>query len=264
MTKKYNAYVINLDSATDRWAHMQSEFKDTILNLVRFPAVKHEIGWHGCGESYVKLVKEHMKRDPEFQGELLIVLEDDLFRLQNVDTFNERCSKLFKYLEDHRGDYSHFQGGGIYPSGLSVKSEDPFILGCDYITSTTFTVFGKPAALSVLEWDKVRDQSIDNYVGNKNRGKMLAPYPHLVWQIIGLPSQIGDSKYTRDINNEFRNAQKVMSDFVKQQSGLNFRAMVGGGRKKRRASSRKNRHKRKGKTLKRGQSQIRKSKGTGS
>jgi hypothetical protein len=238
--KKYKAYVINLDSAKDRWAHMQSEFKDTVLNLIRFPAIKNKIGWHGCGESYVKLIKEHMAKDPELEGELLIVLEDDLFRLQDVDTFNERCLKLFKYLEDHRGEYSHFQGGGMYPQGFSVVSRDPLILGCDYITGLSFTVFGKAAALSVLEWDGVRDQSIDNYVGNKNFGKMLAPYPHLVWQIIGLPSQIGDNDYTRKINNEFRKSHKVMTDFVKKQPHLNFASMLGGARR-RGAIRRKNR-----------------------
>ncbi len=229
--KKYNAYVINLDSAKDRWAHMQSEFKDTILHLIRFPAVKNKIGWHGCGESYVKLVKEHMAKDPEFK-ELLIVLEDDLFRLDSVEVFNERCSKIFKYLEDHRGSYSHFQGGGLYPNVNSVESKDPLILRCDYITSTTFNVIGKAAAKSILEWDAVRNESIDNFIGNKNRGQILAPYPHLCWQIIGLPSQIGDASYTTKINNEFREAKRVMSEFVKKQTDINFHALAGGGRKK--------------------------------
>lgn len=241
--KKYKAYVINLDSATDRWAHMQSEFKDTVLELVRFPAVKNKIGWHGCGESYVKLIREHMKKDPDFTGDLLIVLEDDLFRLQDVPSFNERCLKLFKYLEDHRDSYSHFQGGGLYPSGLSLESRDPLILRCDYITSTTFNVIGKDAAKSILKWDTNRNTSIDNFIANDNRGKMLAPYPPLVWQIIGLPSQIGDIEYTRKINNEFRKAQKVMSDFVKKQPGLDFRAMMGGGKKKRRRVSSRKKHK---------------------
>lgn len=241
--KKYNAYVINLDSAPDRWAHMQSEFKDTVLHLIRFPAVKNKVGWHGCGESYIKLIREHMKKDPDFSKELCIVLEDDLFRLDDVEVFNKRCVELFKYLEEHRGSYSHFQGGGLYPSGLSLESKDPLILRCDYITSTTFNVFGLEAAKSILEWDSNRETSIDNFIANKNRGKMLAPYPPLVWQIIGLPSQIGDIDYTRKINNEFRKAKKVMADFLKQQPGLDFKKMVGGG-KKRRAVSRKARRSR--------------------
>ncbi len=228
---------------------MQSEFKDTILHLIRFPAVKNKIGWHGCGESYVKLIKEHMAKDPEFK-ELLIVLEDDLFRLDSVEVFNERCSKIFKYLEDHKGSYSHFQAGGMYPNIQSVESRDPLILRCDYITGLSFTVFGKAAAESVLKWDKIRDQSIDNFVGNHNRGKILAPYPHLVWQIIGLPSQIGDTEYIRKINNEFRDAKRVMSEFVKKQPGINFQALAGGGRKKAARRGKTHRRKRRAQTRK--------------
>ncbi len=239
--KKYDAYVLNLDSAPDRWAHMKMEFKDTLLNLIRFPAVRHKEGWQGCGESYVKLVRQHMARDPDLTGPLLIVLEDDLFRLQDVDTFNERCSKIFTYLEENRGSYSHFQGGGLYPSGLSVESRDPLLLRCDYITSLSFTVFDKEAARSILEWDRVRNQGIDNYVGNTNRGRILAPFPALVWQLIGLPSQIGDTSYKEKINNEFRKAHKVMADFVKRQPGLDFRSMLGGGRRHRRRAGKTSR-----------------------
>jgi hypothetical protein len=252
--RKYDAYVINLDSATDRWAHMQSEFEGTLLNLIRFPAVYNKVGWQGCGESYVKIVKEHMKKDPEFTGELLIILEDDIFRLQDVDVFNERCEKIFKYLEENRGSYSHFQGGGIFPQGFSVKSRDPLILGCDYITSTLFNVFGKDAATTILKWDTDRIDTIDNYLGNHNRGKMLAPFPHLVWQIIGIPSHIGNAAYTKRLNDQFRKTHKVMSQFVKSQPGLNFAKLLGGGR---RVQKRKQKRTRRS-TLKRRKTQKRK------
>ena len=77
---------------------------------------------------------------------------------------------------------------------------------------------------------------IDNYIGNKNKGKILAPFPHLVWQIIGLPSNIssGDQKVT--LNEAFRNSHRVLSDFVKSK-GI---SIMNGGMKHR---------KKKGKTL---------------
>jgi hypothetical protein len=76
--KKWPAYVINLDKSTDRWAHMQAEFKDTVFNLERFPAYAdpQNRGWIGVARSYFDIVKAHMKTDPEFNN-LFIVFEDD-------------------------------------------------------------------------------------------------------------------------------------------------------------------------------------------
>lgn len=214
--KRYKAYVLNLDSAPERWAHMQKEFQGTLLDLVRVPAISHKDGWIGCGETYAKLIREHMNHDPDFSKGLLLVLEDDLVRKESVQRFNQRCTEYFEYLEANRGTYSHFQGGGIYPSGLSLESRNPLLLRCDYITCLSFTVFQKDAAKSVLEWETTKDGPLDNYLANHNRGKMLAPYPHLVWQHRSLRSQIGDSAYKQKINNAFLDAKKKLSAFVKR------------------------------------------------
>jgi len=219
MAKTWNAYVINLETAPERWEHMQAEFKDTPLNLIRWVSKKSESGrgWAEVGKTYADIMRKHMETDPEFK-QLCVVFEDDAFRLQDKKTFSDRIIAIFTYLENHIGEYSHFQGGGVYPNPSSIKSEDPLIIACDYITCTTFTVFGKDAANSVFEYEKEIDTvktPIDNYIGLKNRGKILAPFPHLVWQILGLPSNISSTDQKVVLNEAFRNSHKVLSDFVK-------------------------------------------------
>lgn len=233
MAKTWSAYVINLETAPERWDHMVAEFKDTPLNLIRFTCKKSESGrgWAEVGKTYADIMRKHMETDPEFK-QLCVVFEDDAFRLQDKPTFSKRITDIFTYLEQHVGTYSHFQGGGVYPTPSSIESQEPLLIRCDYITCTTFTVFGKDAADAVFQYEKEIDTvqtPIDNYIGSKNRGKILAPFPHLVWQIIGLPSNIssGDQKVT--LNEAFRNSHKVLSDFVKSK-GITI--MTGGYKKK--------------------------------
>lgn len=230
----WNAYVINLDKSTDRWAHMQAEFKDTVFNLERFPAYADPQGrgWIGVGVTYGNIVKAHMKTDPDFQ-KLLIVFEDDAFRTQDKETFNSRCTKIMTYLEAHKGEYSHFQGGGIYPNIEKVECEDPLLLRCDWITCATFTVIGKEAAETILKYQDVPDEKkepIDNYLATHNRGKMLVPFPHLCWQLLGIPSTISNADQKVTLNEGFRNAHKTMLAFVKEKH-VNTNVYSGGARR---------------------------------
>ena len=234
---RYDAYVINLDSDTERWRLMQEEFKDTVLNLIRQPAVKDPRGGFGIGASLKNIVKSYMTVYPNFDGPLLIVLEDDLYRLQDVDTFNKRCIKIFDYLEKKRGTYSHFQGGGIHGNSFSLESEDPLLLRCQYITSSTFLVIGKAAAMSILNW-KYGGRSIDDVMALDNSCSILAPYPHLVRQQLGLTkSHAGNTVYKSVQSEGTRKTQKIMADYLRTHK-LNFKSMIGGRRRGRRTYKR--------------------------
>ena len=233
--KKYDALVINLDKSTDRWAHMQAEFKDTIFNLIRFPALTDAQGrgWTAVGNTYVSIVKKKMAEDPNLD-KLLIVFEDDAFRTQDKDTFNKRCTEIMKYLEQHKGEYSHFQGGGIYPSIQKVETKEPLLIRCDWITCATFTVFGKEACETVLKYAEVPDdkkEPIDNYLAANNRGKMLVPYPHLCWQLLGIPSTISNADQKVTLNEGFRNSHKDLTNFLKEQ-GIPVSSFSGGAKRK--------------------------------
>ena len=232
--KKWDAYVINLDKSTDRWNHMQSEFKDTVFNLHRFSALSDPMsrGWVALGKTYGEIIKKHMAEDPDF-NKLLIIFEDDAFRTQDKQTFNSRCSKIMEYLEAHKGEYSHFQGGGIYPRIDKVECEDPLLLRCDWIVCTTFNVIGKEAAESILKYQEIEDdkkEPIDNYLSAHNRGKMLVPFPHLCWQLLGVPSTISNDDQKTTLNEAFRNAHKEMLSFLKEKN-INVNVYAGGAKK---------------------------------
>ena len=238
--KKWDAYVINLDESTDRWTHMQSEFSDTVFNLNRFSAVNDHLkrGWVGVGKSYGAIVKDYMEKDPNFE-KLLIVFEDDAYRTQDKTTFNERCKKIMDYLEKHKGEYSHFQGGGIYPNLEKIECEDPLLIRCDWITCATFTVIGKEAAETIMKYQEVPDdvkEPIDNYLARNNRGKMLVPFPHLCWQLFGVPSTISNSEQKVKLNEGFRNAHSSMVTFLKDKN-INITTYSGGGSKRKKALS---------------------------
>ena len=223
INKKWDAYVISLDDTPERMRFMEAEFKDTVLKLHKFSAVKDPLkrGWVGCGKSWGNVVKKHMETDPDFTKKLCIVLEDDAYRIQDKKTFNERCTKIFEYLENHRGEYSHFQGGGIYPTIDKIECEDPLLIRCDWITCATFTVIGKEAADTILKYQDVPDESkepIDNYLAANNRKKMLVPYPHLVWQLFGTPSTISSEDQKTTLNEGFRDAHKTLTDFLAKQN----------------------------------------------
>jgi len=231
--KMYDAYVINLDKSTDRWNNMQADFKDTIFNLQRFSAVSDPQGrgWVGVGKSYGEIVKKKMNEDPNFE-KLLIVFEDDAFRTQDKDTFNNRCTKIMEYLEQHKGEYSHFQGGGIYPVPSKIESIDPLLIRCDWITCATFTIIGKEAAETIIKYQDVPDdkkEPIDNYLAANNRGKMLVPFPHLCWQLLGIPSTISNAEQKVTLNEGFRDAHKVISEFVKK-NNIDVNVYSGGAR----------------------------------
>jgi GR25 family glycosyltransferase involved in LPS biosynthesis len=235
MSQKWDAYVINLDKSTDRWAHMQAEFKDTVFNLIRFPAAtdSRNRGWVGVGHSYINIIKKKLAEDPNLD-KLLIVFEDDAFRTQDRETFNERCTKILKYLEEHKGEYSHFQGGGIYPNISKVESTDPLLIRCDWITCATFTVFGKEACDTVLKYAEVPDDKkdpIDNYLAANNRGKMLVPYPHLCWQLLGIPSTISNNDQKVTLNEGFRNSHKDFTKYLKEHN-VNIPSLSGGSKKR--------------------------------
>jgi hypothetical protein len=60
---------------------------------------------------------------------------------------------------------------------------------------------------------------------------MLAPFPHLVWQIIGLSSNISSEDQKVTLNEAFRNSHKDLLEFVKK-NNVNCNLFTGGARKK--------------------------------
>ena len=47
---------------------------------------------------------------------------------------------------------------------------------------------------------------------------MLVPFPHLVWQLFGMPSTISSEDQKTTLNEGFRNAHKTFVEFLSKQN----------------------------------------------
>jgi hypothetical protein len=106
------------------------------------------------------------------------------------------------------------------------------------VTCATFTVIGKEAAETILKYQDVPDEKkepIDNYLAAHNRGKMLIPFPHLCWQLLGIPSTISNADQKVELNEGFRNAHKIMLNFLKEKN-INVNVYNGGGKRSKTSS----------------------------
>jgi hypothetical protein len=81
-----------------------------------------------------------------------------------------------------------------------------------------------------------RKEPIDNFLAANNRGKMLIPFPHLCWQLFGMPSTISNSDQKVTLNEGFRNAHTAMVKFLKDKN-INITSYSGGGSKRKKALS---------------------------
>jgi hypothetical protein len=60
---------------------------------------------------------------------------------------------------------------------------------------------------------------------------MLVPFPHLCWQLFGVPSTISSTDQKVTLNEGFRNAHKDMVNFLKDKK-INITTYSGGASKK--------------------------------
>lgn len=92
----YNAFVINLDHRTDRWAKMQSDWSH-IFNLHRVPGVKSNKKYLGCGQAHINAIRcaFEMERDKPFY----IVLEDDVKPLETKEYYTLFLETLYQLYD---------------------------------------------------------------------------------------------------------------------------------------------------------------------
>jgi len=79
--KSMKAYVINLDNRPEKWGRIQDDFKDTDIDVERFPAIKHTNGHIGCGLTHVALVK--MAKEKNMDS--ILIIEDDCRLTKNFN-----------------------------------------------------------------------------------------------------------------------------------------------------------------------------------
>ncbi len=160
-----------------------------------FPALKHKLGWVGCGMSY----KFILKKAKEQNLERTLVCEDDVYF---PPEFKEKFEKVLEYL-DKNDDWNVFSGIMANVGKVKIlKCEEND--GIDYVyldkmISMVFNLYDKSIYDVILAWDEqnreVRTNAIDRFLEDKNL-RVLTTCPFLVGHKEDLNSTIWGQKNT--------------------------------------------------------------------
>ena len=219
-SKKTNdAYVINLDEATERWNKIQKDFKDTNLNLIRFPAIKHTSGREGILLSYQNLIK--MAKEKKMKR--ILILEDDSYPLEK---FNERWELIKKWLDKNMDKWEIFNGSiqycKLYKSWKleDTKSEIYSKINKDTILyKTNFTCHCNFLYINSSIYDKILSWKLDStkfaldfFTGDLSIVNCIHTWPNLVYQGDNFSSI--EKQYKKNVkrNNDYDN---YMNKYIK-------------------------------------------------
>lgn len=172
-----NPYVINLDSRTDRWERLQSDWRG-VFQLTRVPAIQETPGWVGCALSHVKVIEEAKQRgDP-----MVLVWEDDCkprnrHPLAIRELWNEVSYKLLMCRDQWDvvlGGTSRAFKSVTYNKGLSTRNVEVYDLPHGF--TTHWTLYNSSSYDRMIEWKNVRSPQIDVYLFQKFRVKTIIPF----------------------------------------------------------------------------------------
>ena len=216
--KKTDAYVINLDEATERWDKIQNDFKDTNIHLIRVSAVKNiEKPKQGLLNSFKKIVT--IAKEKNLKS--VLILEDDSYPTEN---FNKRWATTKKWLDTNMDKWELFNGGVLLYLFNKVKTKKNTELKSninlytsDRIFSNNFLYVNKNCYDKFLniQHTYVRDKfleqrkkGVDHYTGDSEHFNSIYIYPQLAKQHDGYSYLDNNKNKKRDydiIDNYFKN-----------------------------------------------------------
>jgi GR25 family glycosyltransferase involved in LPS biosynthesis len=133
---------MNLDRDTKKWAEMQKEFKDSNIDLRRFPAIEHAVGAYGLIETFISVLK--MAQDKKLEN--VLILEDDIYL---TNGWLERWNKIKHWLHANPKVWDIYSGGAwgiILPQEVgkidTITLYNPLISLCahwTYVPRRTYT-----------------------------------------------------------------------------------------------------------------------------
>jgi GR25 family glycosyltransferase involved in LPS biosynthesis len=101
-----NIYCINLDERQDRWKFIMEHFAEIPeINLIRYPAIKHEKNLIGKSMSHIKCINENLLI---LNKKNIIIIEDDCY-IFNKKNFYENITNIINWL-DNNYDWNIFNG----------------------------------------------------------------------------------------------------------------------------------------------------------
>lgn len=192
-------FCINLDSRPDKWASTQAAFAGTGIKLERFPAIKHEQGWRGCGASHVAIAREAARQGLPW----VLVVEDDC---QPMPGAASRLPALREALWATRGNWDIFLGGPTFVEGpaRTLSQSGGLLLEIEQAFALHFYILHAGAYEKAAAWDADRDGPIDVYYSGALR-LVTAGAPHLAVQ---RPSTSDIKREVVDYGREFRNSER--------------------------------------------------------
>lgn len=173
------AYVINLDSRTDRWEQVQKDWKNA-FPLVRVPAVLATPGWKGCSLSQIKIVEEARARGESY----VLVWEDDCMpRNRHPFAIRALWFEIMAKLNANQDKWDIVLGGATWAQGTTVSINND-------LSTYNATVYNLPRGFcahwalwnvnttydKLMEYKTTLESQIDVYMYNHFRVKVVVPF----------------------------------------------------------------------------------------
>ncbi len=194
MEKIDGVFYINLDERTDRKIQIEMELSKLALKFERFPAIKHEFGIVGCGQSHVAVLK--LARERGLKN--VLVFEDDFELLVSPEIFWQQFELLFEskinydvvfasYYMFASKDFNEF----LYKV-LDSQTASSYLVNSKYY-DTLIYLWERSIGMQLLtlEWDYAHDmawkllQPRDNYFAFKIRlGKQRGSFSDIQQQFV--------------------------------------------------------------------------------
>jgi glycosyltransferase involved in cell wall biosynthesis len=133
-------HCINLDASTERWAAAVAALESVRgVELVRFPAIPHRIGWLGCALSHASCIVSRLGPEP-----FIIVMEDEnVFR--SPGTLHADLTELIAWLGAHADEWDVFNANPHYdvrlPTPQAHSLTSPRIITCCGARFANFVIY---------------------------------------------------------------------------------------------------------------------------
>jgi len=115
-SRKDKAYVINLDERPDRFDTITINFDNAPFILERFSAIRHNIGWKGCGLSHMALAQ--IAKDKGMPS--ILIMEDDC---KPSNDFNTTWPLIKNWLDSNKNKWDIYVGGTTYYEIINKSSD---------------------------------------------------------------------------------------------------------------------------------------------
>ena len=194
----------------------QSFKKDNQYGITVIPALRHQLGWIGCGLSYKFMIR--MAKDLKLQ--MVTICEDDVeFKNDSIP----RYQHIMSVLSQTTKPWSVFSGliADMSPETIISESgiymEEEKIYKTSKFVSTVFNVYKETVFSSILEWDE-RDltwpgNTFDRFLEHHHDIEALVVTPFLVGHKEEIESTLwghGNEKYKPMIEK----SQKILDSKI--------------------------------------------------